>query len=442
MEENNKKAKVMLWETGARRAADAADRKAGLKERIRKPLIFGLMGIVCAGCLYLIFSPSQKKAGEADSGLNGIVPQAADKEMQADKEKAYEEQMLEEKQQQKRSSLTALSDYWQGDSTTADAGPPPAGTMHGGMREEEQQGRSGALNAYRSAQSALGSFYSDGGGEAQLLRKELAEVKAELAQRDVQPAVTVGDQMALMEKSYQMAAKYLPSGAKPAGGPAADTVGGIPAEPKKPEAYLSAIGPERKNTVSVMERKTADRFAMGDRPEAQERFFSGTAAVLTAAEIKNTIMACVEQTQTVTADGSVRLRLMEAGQTPEGIIPKGTVLTAAVKFQSGRLQLKVSSIEISGRITPVDISAYDLQGQQGLEVPMSQERTAAGQMAGNMGQQSATSLMLTQSAGQQVAADLSRGVLQGISGYFSKKVKTPKVVLKAGHQLYLVSKKQ
>ncbi|MEZ0184618.1 conjugative transposon protein TraM, partial [Flavobacterium oncorhynchi] len=88
MEENNKKAKVMLWETGARRAADAADRKAGLKERIRKPLIFGLMGIVCAGCLYLIFSPSQKKAGEADSGLNGIVPQAADKEMQADKEKA------------------------------------------------------------------------------------------------------------------------------------------------------------------------------------------------------------------------------------------------------------------------------------------------------------------------------------------------------------------
>jgi hypothetical protein len=48
--------------------------------------------------------------------------------------------------------------------------------------------------------------------------------------------------------------------------------------------------------------------------------------------------------------------------------------------------------------------------------------------------------MLTQSAGQQMAADLSRGVVQGISGYFSKKVRTPKVTLKAGHQLFLVPK--
>lgn len=62
-------------------------------------------------------------------------------------------------------------------------------------------------------------------------------------------------------------------------------------------------------------------------------------------------------------------------------------------------------------------------------------------MAGNMSQTSGTSLMLTQSAGQQVAADLSRGVVQGISGYFSKKVKAPKVTIKAGHQLFLVSKK-
>ena len=44
--------------------------------------------------------------------------------------------------------------------------------------------------------------------------------------------------------------------------------------------------------------------------------------------------------------------------------------------------------------------------------------------------------MLTQNAGQQVAADLSRGVVQGISGYFAKKVRTPKVNLKAGHKVF------
>ena len=57
------------------------------------------------------------------------------------------------------------------------------------------------------------------------------------------------------------------------------------------------------------------------------------------------------------------------------------------------------------------------------------------------GSNSSTSVMLTQNAGQQVAADLSKGVVQGISGYFAKKVRTPKVMLKAGHQVFLVSKK-
>ncbi|MNL55546.1 hypothetical protein D3C87_1789680 [compost metagenome] len=74
-------------------------------------------------------------------------------------------------------------------------------------------------------------------------------------------------------------------------------------------------------------------------------------------------------------------------------------------------------------------------------VPYSPEMNALSEMAGNMSQTSGTSLMLTQSAGQQAAADLSRGVVQGISGYFSKKVRTPKVTLKAGHQVFLVPEK-
>ena len=107
------------------------------------------------------------------------------------------------------------------------------------------------------------------------------------------------------------------------------------------------------------------------------------------------------------------------------------------------LGLKSSNftIELEGNIIPVDITIYDLDGQQGLYVPYSPEMNALTEMAGNMSQQSGTSLMLTQNAGQQVAADLSRGVVQGISGYFAKKVRTPKVTLKAGHQVFLVSKK-
>ena len=105
------------------------------------------------------------------------------------------------------------------------------------------------------------------------------------------------------------------------------------------------------------------------------------------------------------------------------------------------MQLKVTSIELDGNIIPVDITTYDLDGQQGLNVPYSPEMNALTEMAGNMSQTGGTSVMLTQNAGQQVAADLSRGVVQGISGYFAKKVRTPKVTLKAGYQVFLVSKK-
>ncbi|EEI92316.1 putative conjugative transposon TraM protein [Sphingobacterium spiritivorum ATCC 33300] len=132
---------------------------------------------------------------------------------------------------------------------------------------------------------------------------------------------------------------------------------------------------------------------------------------------------------------------MEAAQTPQRTIPKGTIVIANGKFEGGRLQLKITSVELEGNIIPVDITIYDLDGQKGLNVPYSPEMNALTEMAGNMSQSSGSSIMMTQSAGQQVAADLSRGVVQGISGYFAKKVRTPKVTLKAGHQVFLVSKK-
>jgi len=68
------------------------------------------------------------------------------------------------------------------------------------------------LNSYRNVQSTLGSFYKDDNSETKELRKQLEELKEKLAEKDVPARVTVDDQLALMEKSYQMAAKYLPSG--------------------------------------------------------------------------------------------------------------------------------------------------------------------------------------------------------------------------------------
>ena len=446
MKENeNKKSVVRVTEGSPKETADVLQNGTqNNKEKLKKPLIFGLMAIVFVGCMYLIFKPSEDKKAIENIGLNDAVPQATGAGMPADKGKAYEQEMLEQKEQEKRNALATLSDYW----NTEDKQEPTdeqlpedeeSTGLGGGGRNSGRNGNP-ALSSYRNMQSKLGSFYQDNNSETMKLRRQVDEMKAKLAEKDVPPVATVDDQLKLMEKSYEMAAKYLPQNANngnaaPANGTATGAAGANQKE------HLVSFTPTRKNTVSALYREPSDSAFAADWSQAKNRGFYTAGATEQVMQPKNSIKACVHEAQTVVGEMGVRLRLLEAAQTPQRTIPKGTIVTANAKFQNGRLQLKVTSIELDGNIIPVDITTYDLDGQQGLNVPYSPEMNALTEMAGNMSQTGGTSVMLTQNAGQQVAADLSRGVVQGISGYFAKKVRTPKVTLKAGYQVFLVSKK-
>ena len=446
MKENeNKKPVIRVTEGSAKDTADVLrDGTQNKAEKLKKPLIFGLMGIVFVGCMYLIFKPSPDKKEIENIGLNDAVPQATGAGMPADKSKAYEQEMLERKDKEKRNALATLSDFWNTDekeeATTDEPIEEVENYGYGGGRGS---GRSGnpTLNSYRNAQSTLSSFYQDDNAETVELRRQLDELKEQLAEQNVPKPVTVDDQLALMEKSYQMAAKYLPAGANSSETPPAKGAGTAPAQTATTQKeHFVAFTSARKNAVSTLYREPTDSVFLADWSQTRNRGFYTAGAVEQVVQPKNSIKACVHDAQTVVGETGVRLRLLEPAQTPQRTIPKGTVLTAIGKFQGGRLQLKVSSIELEGNIIPVDITIYDLDGQQGLYVPYSPEMNALTEMAGNMSQTSGTSIMLTQNAGQQVAADLSRGVVQGISSYFAKKVRTPKVTLKAGHRVFLVSK--
>ena len=170
------------------------------------------MAIVFAGCMYLIFKPSEEKELE-NIGLNDAVPQATEAGMPDDKGKAYELDMLEQKDQEKRNALTTLSDYWNEDSSSANnEANITEENENNGFGGNGNSGRFGNsnLNSYRNSQNALGSFYSNDNSETEELRRQLDELKEQLADRDVPKPTTVDDQIALMEKSYQIAAKYLP----------------------------------------------------------------------------------------------------------------------------------------------------------------------------------------------------------------------------------------
>ncbi|TDD97842.1 conjugative transposon protein TraM [Flavobacterium cellulosilyticum] len=386
-------------------------------EKIKKPIIFGLMAIVFFGCMYLIFKPAENIKNIEILGLNDSVPQPTTIGLENDKQKAYEQELLEQKNQEKQNALTSLSDYWNEGSAAESLQDVP----------EKESNSNASLNSYRNAQNTLGSFYNNDNSETQELRQQLEELKKELAKKEEPPTNVVENQLELMEKSYQMAAKYLPINS---GLPESKSI--VPTSLPK-EVFVSII-PERHNVVSNLKQSVEEHLIVA---VSNSTFTSADQQHQT----KNSIRAVVQETQLVSEETSVSLRLLEPARIQNKTIPIGTVVTANSKFQQGRLQLKISSIELEGNILPIELTIYGLDGQQGLAVPYSPERTAMTDMAANMGQTSGSSVMLSTSAGQQIAGDLSRGLVQGVSNYFSKKIKTPKVTLKAGLQVLLVSKK-
>lgn len=432
----NKKNTVFVTDGSQNKTSDIIlESSLNKVNKFKKPLIFALMGIVFLGCIYLIFKPSENSKVTEDIGLNDSVPQATDNGLLDDKQKAYEDEMLEQKNLEKQNALTSLSDYWNEDSTDENGQDVSEKSE---VYNSSLNNDNTSLNSYRNAQNTLGNFYQSDNSETLQLRKQLDELKEQLVKKNEIPIDPVESQLELMEKSYQMAAKYLP----------VNTASGEqPKEQKMPLSSLTqkesfvAFIPAHKNVVSSLQRVLPDSTFIAKWSENRNRGFYTVGKTEQQMQPKNSVRAVVQQTQLVTEESSVRLRLLEPAKIGTHIIPPGTVLTANSKFQQGRLQIKVSSIEIDGNIFSVDLIVYGLDGQQGLLIPYSPEISAFKEMAANMGQTSGSSIMMTNSAGQQIVGDLTRGVVQGVSGYFSKKMRTPKVTLKAGHQVFLVSKK-
>src|SRR5690606_24011000 len=182
MKENeNKKSVVRVTESNPNETADVLqDGTQNKSEKLKKPLIFGLMGIVFVGCMYLIFKPSEDKKEIENIGLNDAVPQATGAELPADKGKAYELEMLQRKDEEKRNALTTLSDYWSTEDNDEPIDEYPdedEGYGYGGGGRNSGRNGNPALNSYRNMQSTLGSFYQDDNAETMELRRQLDEMK-------------------------------------------------------------------------------------------------------------------------------------------------------------------------------------------------------------------------------------------------------------------------
>ncbi|WP_333621006.1 conjugative transposon protein TraM [Sphingobacterium multivorum] len=442
-EKENKRISLIVDDDSAENTGASSSKK----DKFKKPVIFGLMAIVFISCLYLIFKPKNGGEENKDKGLKNAVPEATDKGLQADKQKAYEKEMVDEREAAKRNSLMSLSDYWNSSDTSVTGEVLVAKVNGGNSGEYAMKGtQNSSLSSYQNAQQTLGSFYRDDDQEKLALRKQVDELKDRLSEKDVPQTPSLNDQLALMEKSYEMASRYLPSGSAVHGVPAVSAGASLDslvvktaAVPNK-KAKTESMKGVKKSIVSSLYREEDQAEILNGIADRNMNFI--TPGQSTQSDIaRNSIRAIIMETKTLSGDGSLKLRLSEEAIIAGYNVPKGTELVAETKFQGNRLQLKISAVEVSGNIIPVEILVYGADGQLGLLVPRSDEINAAGEITANMSQSSGMNISMSRSAGQQVASDLSRGLIQGVSGYFSKKLRAVKVTVRSGHPVLLVTKK-
>ena len=403
----------------------------------RKMIVFPLMFLAFAGCMYLIFAPSGKEDVNVESvgGFNADIPLPAEDGIIADKQKAYEQAMLSRKQQDK---IQSLQDFgFTGDDETEE----PQAEIDLMPEEDVQPQRGGgasySANAYRDINRQLSTFYETPAvdEEKEDLKRQVEELTDRLQQQQ-NATPTTDDQMALLEKSYELAAKYMNDGGQ-YGQTAQVPVAGTVAQ--KPQAQpVQAI---RETTVSGLQQPMSDADFI--RAYSQPRNYGFNTAVGTGYAMgRNTIAACIHQDQTLTDGQAVKLRLLEPMQAGNIVVPKNTLVAGTAKVQGERLDILVSSIEYAGNIIPVELAVFDTDGQKGLSVPSSMEQEAFNEAMANIGSGLGTSISFARSAGQQVAMDMTRGLLQGTSGYLAKKFRTVKVKLKAGYKVMLYAKQQ
>lgn len=386
-------------------------------QQLKFASVVTIMASLCGIFLWYLFAPKPAPQQAGMDGYNVTLPEATVKPAETDKRKVYEQEQYEQQRREKLQSLgDVIDDRLPVTGEMADATAPAAPTAIG---ESDA--------AYRKISGEMAAFYTPAPScdntEVEALKEQVAALQSQLDAERQQP-----DPLALAEEQYKLAQKYL------GGGTVVDEEAG-PTKQRR-DSRLSVMWPVREGEVEATTLDPRADFTV----ERNLGFL--TAEGRTAASDAPTVRACVAQTQLIRAGSTVQLRLLEAVRIDGVVIPRNTLLYGLATIAGMRLQVTVSSVEYGGRIFAVEAIAYDMDGQPGLNVPNSRERTALKEALASVGQTAGTSVSVTHSAGQQVLSTVAQGGLQASSRYIAEKLREVKITLKANHQLLLISKEQ
>lgn len=372
------------------------------RERLKRLEVYTLLTLSCLVCLWLIFAPSGKEETEKGKA-NMELPDQTSEGMPKTKIAAYEQEDMQKEKAQNDSTINAVT--LQLDTVTAPAEPA--------IPDEIQN----SANAYQQAQASLQDFYVPDYSQTE----HVAELQARIDELEMQNAMAQQqtqqpNEMELLERSYQLAAQYMGNGN-----------GNYQAAPQSDEKGKRNVQPVQNVTHNVVSTLSA---------ATNERGFN-TSVGMKQSVGKNTIAAVIAGNQSVTNGQSVKLRTTEPMWIGNRLIPRNTTVVGAARLQDERLEIEITSVETNGSIYEVELKVYDSDGQEGINIPNSMESDALHEIGANMGSTMGSSINISTDAGAQIASDVGRGLINGVSQYLTKKMRTVKVHLKSGYRVML-----
>jgi len=402
------------------------------KEQMKKGLVFGGLGLLFALSMWFIFAPSGKDKTAAEQGLNDSIPQATTEKLTENKLKAYELGDKAHEEEQTREEMGRLSDYFA--QNTAPSEEQRAETAASTAKIEN------SMHRYEENNRLLNSFYAPDPHEQEreALRSEIDNLKKELSAKDSRedneekrhPKASTPPTF----NNGLTAEKEKPEGA--AGG--SDAAKGKTMQNEKP---AMEVLPERRQIVSSLDQPMSDVYFMEEYGKKARNMGFHSLASTAAPTMRNTLKVVVDRTTVLKEGDNVVLRLLESAKVEGLHIPRQSRLIAVAKIEGNRMHLLIKSIEVDGHIIAVKLSAYDIDGQEGVYIPGSEDINALKEVGANIGGSMGTSFTFASSAKDQIISEAARGVMQGASQLLQKKLRTIKVTLKGGYRLFLAQSK-
>ena len=327
-------------------------------QKRKKMLVYPLFFLIFAGVMWIIFDPSGDKNDEQPDGFNSELPIPKDEAIVGDKRTAYEQEAMQNKQNEKMRSLQDFA-FMLGEEESRKAQEvntsiPSDNQEVPTNNRTPQTGIQSSASAYQDVNRQLNDWYEQPATQADNQEQLEMESRIQELERQLAEKSAADGQLELIEKSYAIAAKYMPNGQPEQVQPVDNTIN------LKEKVIPKPVSQVHQSVVSLLAAPMENDDFLEQYSKPPNMGFITAAGNETVTD-KNSIRAAVYQTVTISNGKELQLRLLEPMRAGHILIPANSILTGSAKIGGERLHITITSIQYADNIIPVEMEVYDME---------------------------------------------------------------------------------